>query len=506
MIGLDKLRRAVAFHQNGELDEARELYSKVLLESPNHSDALRLLAVLENSLGNHQKALALLKTGIKSSPDNKLLLFTRGIVLAGMGNFEHAKAAYEKAIAVDPNFNDAKLNLGALLQQEEDIEGACALYQDMLSGLPNSRLALFNLMRALTNLSSVRELTDLELKALVSGKDMLLKADPEMLQLVRKDTVTYLGRLANSFKTLKQEEHFQECLNGIVQAPTQTVNDLRIKSWALFAVGNLDAALEMVATVNNTLPLHRMGALLERNKIGALRALPKVDGSWPNPSSNPVVFAAATADYVSLFGVKFASSILRTSAALDVHLHILNPDDTIFKPAEEFLDLSGGRFTWTTEDVGERDRAVYASRRFLRLPEILQFCQRQIICLDIDSIANDDIGHVISSLVPFDAVTYDRPNEIYINQQVAAGFLAVSPTDFGLRFSNLIASYINHFESRGEEKWYVDQMAIWMAKLWFQDYEPSGRIKSAPTNFLNWDKSSQSGLISTAKGGDKNWI
>jgi len=64
------LGTAVAAHQQGRLDEAREGYAAVLAENPRQPDALQLLGVLLHLRGERSAALSLLRRAVRVAPDH----------------------------------------------------------------------------------------------------------------------------------------------------------------------------------------------------------------------------------------------------------------------------------------------------------------------------------------------------------------------------------------------------------------------------------------------------
>ena len=53
----DSFRLALEQHQQGFLDQAAQLYLKVLSREPEHADALHLLGVVAHQQGRHVQAI-----------------------------------------------------------------------------------------------------------------------------------------------------------------------------------------------------------------------------------------------------------------------------------------------------------------------------------------------------------------------------------------------------------------------------------------------------------------
>jgi len=58
----EKLSTALAFHQQGQLLEAGELYREILAEDPDQVDALNLMGVVMQAAGDLEVALGLFGT------------------------------------------------------------------------------------------------------------------------------------------------------------------------------------------------------------------------------------------------------------------------------------------------------------------------------------------------------------------------------------------------------------------------------------------------------------
>ena len=62
------LQQALALHQQGRLDEAEKLYSRVLKADRNQFDALHLLGMLNHQRGKAGEAFRLLSAALKVHP------------------------------------------------------------------------------------------------------------------------------------------------------------------------------------------------------------------------------------------------------------------------------------------------------------------------------------------------------------------------------------------------------------------------------------------------------
>ena len=58
------LSKAMAFHQNGKLEAAEEVYKEILKSNPKSFDALHLLGVIAGQKGNDELAIDLISKAI----------------------------------------------------------------------------------------------------------------------------------------------------------------------------------------------------------------------------------------------------------------------------------------------------------------------------------------------------------------------------------------------------------------------------------------------------------
>lgn len=107
----DRLNRAIALLQNGEIQQASEIYQAILDNDPRHPDALHLLGMLLAGQGNHARAIELIRMAIQNFPGSEILQNNLANVLVHAGRHEDALKAYRKAIEINPACFDAYRNM-----------------------------------------------------------------------------------------------------------------------------------------------------------------------------------------------------------------------------------------------------------------------------------------------------------------------------------------------------------------------------------------------------------
>ncbi len=178
------MRKALAYHLDGRLDQAEEAYKAILEDEPEHADALQLLGALFYQKKNFAEAVAYSRKALIYKPGNADIYGNLGNsllaegrideaiscfreIIAGKGDdagafynlgnafkekklFQEALAHYEKAAAIDPNMAEAHYNYGNALQDAYNEDAAAIPYFRRAIGLkPGFAEAHWNLSLAL---------------------------------------------------------------------------------------------------------------------------------------------------------------------------------------------------------------------------------------------------------------------------------------------------------------------------------------------------------------------
>lgn len=143
------LAAAVQRHQKGRLNEAADLYRRVLAREPRHADALHLLGLLEHGRGRHGEALALIERAIAANGRIAAFHIAHGTVLTALGQSDSAADALARALAIDPAHPEALNALGNLRMTAGDAVAAADAYRGALVARPDYAEALSNLGSAL---------------------------------------------------------------------------------------------------------------------------------------------------------------------------------------------------------------------------------------------------------------------------------------------------------------------------------------------------------------------
>lgn len=135
---------AVAFHQRGQLDQARARYEFILKAQPGHYPSLHLLGVLAAQTKNFQLAVELIGIAIDIYPLDPNFHFNLGNAQKELGQVDAAIASYERAIALQASHAEAHCNRGVALQDLRQWDAAVASFGRAIAIQPNYAKAYVN--------------------------------------------------------------------------------------------------------------------------------------------------------------------------------------------------------------------------------------------------------------------------------------------------------------------------------------------------------------------------
>ena len=141
---IESLQEGISHHRNGNLQEARKIYSTVLDQDDNNFDALYLLSMIYYQLGDYQKTLTLSSKAIQLYPQNHFPYLCRGNGLFELHQYADAIENYDKAISLQPDSADAYINRGNAYQQLHRYEAAIENYDKAIHLQPDNADIFYN--------------------------------------------------------------------------------------------------------------------------------------------------------------------------------------------------------------------------------------------------------------------------------------------------------------------------------------------------------------------------
>jgi protein O-GlcNAc transferase len=156
-----RLQGAIAFLQQGNLDQAREQCEQIIRLEPRHAEAWRLLGLVAMHRGELQRAAEALSRSLDAQPGQPATLTNLGVVLRGLGKPDQSVQCYERALAVQPDLPEALSNranalsdLGRHAEAVASCDRALLLRPDYPEALSNRGNALRALARPAEALGS----------------------------------------------------------------------------------------------------------------------------------------------------------------------------------------------------------------------------------------------------------------------------------------------------------------------------------------------------------------
>lgn len=131
------IQQAIAFHQQGRLDDAERLYDQILQAEHDHFDALHLLGVLMHQRGQSKAALDLIAKALTVNARSADAYANQARVLCAVGRYDDALASYDRALALRPDDVEVLYDRAKILQQLERYPGALANYNGVIALCPN---------------------------------------------------------------------------------------------------------------------------------------------------------------------------------------------------------------------------------------------------------------------------------------------------------------------------------------------------------------------------------
>ena len=128
---------AVENHKENKIEQAQNLYHKVLKLNPRHSETLNNLGVISLNLNEYQKANEYFRKAIKINPNHADAHYNLGSILGDEKEYQKAIPFYKKAIAINPNYTNAYYNLGLALKELGDFREAIDCFKKVIEILPD---------------------------------------------------------------------------------------------------------------------------------------------------------------------------------------------------------------------------------------------------------------------------------------------------------------------------------------------------------------------------------
>ncbi len=139
-----RLQQGLAFHQNGQMAQARKVYEEILKSHPTHADALHLLGVRELHSQAPARAVELISKSIAIFPNNPASHLNLGNALKELQRHDAALASFDNALALKPDYAMACVGKGVVLQAQQHMAAAMDCFDQAIAINPKGFEAFFN--------------------------------------------------------------------------------------------------------------------------------------------------------------------------------------------------------------------------------------------------------------------------------------------------------------------------------------------------------------------------
>jgi len=136
------IQAAISLHQAGQLDQAAELYRQIISRDAKNFHALHYLGMIESSLGNYERAKALLHRSLAIEPPSIQFVENYATILFQMGDYKSALESAKRGLNLTQS-NAGLLYVAALsLFKLKRLEESIIQFDKLLAIAPNHVAAI----------------------------------------------------------------------------------------------------------------------------------------------------------------------------------------------------------------------------------------------------------------------------------------------------------------------------------------------------------------------------
>lgn len=179
-------------------------------------------------------------------------------------------------------------------------------------------------------------------------------------------------------------------------------------------------------------------------------------------AATPVIMTAADGVYLERFGPVFLQSLAETNPGADVLILAIDTDPERTAPLAVLAPALNVEIRHDRAGFdGIRRPPVFASWRFLAMPDLLRERRRPFLVLDIDLTIKAPLDPLLQTASSADFASWYRPDG-GPGGAVWAGATLFSAGAETAWMADLTAGYIRErFAEERENLWFVDQVALW---------------------------------------------
>ncbi len=198
---IETINKAIQLHRENKLDDAEQIYRKLLASNDKNPDLLNLLGLLSMQKGRPGKAVSFIKKAIELKPKNPDYHSNIAKAYVADGKRNEAIQAYKKSLALKPDAETSN-SLGALLLDSGNPAKAMEHLKNALKMDHSSAKAWYNMGNALSSERKLQEAVEAYEKAIS----------------INNDYYQAMNNLGNALKEMGQCEKALKCFSQTLRA------------------------------------------------------------------------------------------------------------------------------------------------------------------------------------------------------------------------------------------------------------------------------------------------
>jgi len=168
----DIFKQAMASFQSGRLNDAEQLFKKILQQQPKHIGALNILSVVLTLLEKYSEAERYVQSALKISSSSDATFYNYGLILKALKRPTEALERFSQALSINAAVAETWNNRGTIFNDLKRYDDAVADFNKAISLQPHYSEAFCNLGKSLTELKRYDEAFAAYDKALTLKPDL----------------------------------------------------------------------------------------------------------------------------------------------------------------------------------------------------------------------------------------------------------------------------------------------------------------------------------------------
>lgn len=116
---IEQLKKATELQIAGQIDQAEQIYHKVLEQDPNNIDAQHLLGLIRGEQDRDEEAIRLIEAAISAKPNESAFHHNIAGIYRRLGRLDKAEQEFRKAIELKSDYGEAYQGLSEVIKFEK---------------------------------------------------------------------------------------------------------------------------------------------------------------------------------------------------------------------------------------------------------------------------------------------------------------------------------------------------------------------------------------------------